>query len=524
MQIAVENLPDDLISLKEIVKDLLRDNQNKSLKIDFLQEQLRLFVLRRFQKKSERFIDPNQPSLFNEAEAELSKEPQSESNESDTEIEIKSHKRKARGKRVKLSPDLPKVRVEHDLSVEEKICPHHNIEMKRIGEEVSEQLDVIPATVQVLQNVRFKYACPCCDESPVKISPLPPQPIPKSNASPGLLAYIATSKYEDHLPLYRQEKIFSRFGAEIDRATMARWMIKISELCQPLLNLMLEDLLSGDILHCDETSVQVLKEPGRLAASKSYMWVLARGAPAKPLILYNYSPTRAAYVLEDLLADYHGFLNTDGYSSYESFASNRPHVKLVGCMAHARRKFWEAEKAGKKAGGSNLIATDGLVFIGGLYKIEREIKDASSEEKYLIRQEKSKIILEKFRSWLDQKMDEVPSSMLTGQAVAYANSEWEKLNRYLEDGRLHIDNNFCENKIRPFCLGRKNWMFSDTPKGAHASAAIYSLIETAKANDIEPFDYLSLIFAELPKAKTLADFEKLLAYNARENFGMINLN
>lgn len=517
MQIAIENLPKDAESLLKIII-------NQNAEIISLQEQLRLFVLRRYQKKSERFINPNQPSLFNEAEAELAKEPESSSDESAAEVEIKSYKRKARGKRLKLSPDLPRVRVEHDLSSEEKVCPHHNIEMNRIGEEISEQLDVIPATVQVLQNVRFKYSCPCCDESPIKISPLPPQPIPKSNASPGLLAYIVTSKYEDHLPLYRQEKIFSRFRAEIDRATMARWMIKISELCQPLLNLMMEDLLSGDILHCDETTLQVLKEPGRLAESKSYMWVLARGAPAKPLILYNYSPTRAAYVLQDLLADYRGYLNTDGYSSYESFAANRPQVKLVGCMAHARRKFWEAEKAGKKAGGSNLIASEGLSFIGELYKIEREIKALSPEKKLAVRKERSKIILEKFRVWLDQKTDEVPGTMLTGQAISYSNSEWEKLNRYLEDGRLHIDNNFCENKIRPFCLGRKNWMFSDTPKGAHASAAIYSLIETAKANDIQPFDYLSLIFAELPKAKTLADYEKILAYNARDNFSAPKLN
>jgi transposase len=517
MPMAIENLPKDAEALLKIII-------SQNAEIVSLQEQLRLFALRQYQKKSERFIDPNQPSLFNEVEAEASKEPESKSSAADSEIEIKSHKRKARGKRIKLSDDLPKVRIEHDLSAEDKICPQHNIEMERIGEEISEQLDVIPATIQVLQNVRFKYACSCCDESPIKISSLPPQPIPKSNASPGLLAYIATSKYEDHLPLYRQEKIFSRFGADIDRATMARWMIKISELCQPLLNLMLEDLLSGDILHCDETSLQVLKEPGRLAENKSYMWVLARGEPAKPLVLYNYSPTRAAYVLDGLLADYRGYLNTDGYSSYESFASKRPQVKLVGCMAHARRKFWEAEKVGKKAGGSNLIATEGLSFIGQLYKIERDIKDISPEEKYSARQEKSKIILEKFRSWLDQKMDEVPGSVLTGQAISYTNSEWEKLNRYLEDGRLHIDNNFCENKIRPFCVGRKNWMFSDTPKGAHASAAIYSLIETAKANDIDPFDYLSLIFAELPKATTLADYEKLLAYNARENYSVTNLN
>jgi len=334
MQFTVENLPKDADSLINIILNQKNIILNQTSEIISLQEQLRLLVLRRYSKKSERFEDPRQPSLFNEVEVEAGKEPESDTNANDSEIEIKSHKRKARGKREKFSDDLPKVRVEHDLSPEEKICPHHNTEMKRIGEEVSEQLDVIPATVQVIQNIRFKYACPCCDESPIKISPLPPQPIPKSNASPGLLAYIATSKYMDHLPLYRQEKIFSRFGADIDRTTMARWMIKLSELCRPLLNLMLEDLLAGDILHCDETTLQVLKEPGRKADTKSYMWVLARGAPFKPLILYNYSPTRAAYVLEDLLAEYRGYLHTDGYTSYESFAAKRPQVKLVGCMAH----------------------------------------------------------------------------------------------------------------------------------------------------------------------------------------------
>lgn len=521
MDIQLENLPQCANKLKNMVVELAQEIKslekklnNQTHRVSFLEEHIRLMTLRRFRKSSECYIDSKQPLIFDEIEQEA----QQEIEEKPSEIDVQPHKRQ-RGKRQKLPEGLPRIRQEFDLSAEEKICSQHNVEMKRIGEEVSEQLEVVPARVQVIQNVRFKYACPCCDESPIKTSPMPAQIIPKSNASAGLLAHIATAKYEDHLPLYRQEKIFQRQGIDLPRATTARWLIKAAEACRPLINLMQEDLLSGQVLQCDETTLQVLKEEDRPADAKSYMWVLARGDPLKPLILYHYAKTRAAYVIEELLGGYQGYLQMDGYSGYSSFVKHQPAIIHVGCFAHARRYFFEAQKAGKKAGGNNLIATRALQLFQKLYKIEKQIKGKSFDEIFDARQKLAKPILEEIRTWLDKNLDKVLDSSLAGKALKYLHSEWHKLIRYIDDGRLSIDNNYCENKIRPFCLGRKNWMFADTPAGAEASAILYSLIETAKANDIHPYDYLRLIFTLLPRAKTLEDYEKLLAYNVREHYG-----
>ncbi len=473
-------------------------------KIDQLQEQLNLLLHKRFAPSSEK-APAEQLSLFNEAEAD--EEPVDE----DTQVTIiAEHERKKRGRKA-LPESLPRIRVEHDLPESAKSCPC-GCQLTRIGEEISEQLDIIPAKVQVIQNVRFKYACKGGCEETIKTAPLPAQPIPKSNASPGLLAHIAVSKYQDALPLARQEKILQRIGVDIPRATLANWMIHLGRLIQPLINLMCETLLGYDILGMDETPIQVLKEVGRSPTTNSYMWVQRGGPPGQPVVLFHYAPSRGHGVVLELLPDYQGFVQVDGYEAYETAATLLPGITLVGCMAHARRKFDEAVKAQGKNPRTGK-AMMGLSYIRKLYRLEKTLKDASPEGRYLARQAQAKPILDALREWLDKSLPEVPPETLTGKALNYLNNQWDKLIRYLDDGRLSIDNNATERTIRPFVIGRRNWLFSDTPKGASASANLYSLIETCKANGLEPYHYLRYLFRELPKAQSLEQIESLLPFN-----------
>lgn len=251
-------------------------------------------------------------------------------------ITVPAHQRK-KGGRKPLPADLPRLEIVHDLSDEEKVCPHDGAAMKRIGEEVSEQLDIIPAQIRVLRHIRPKYSCPCCEEG-VKVAALPPQPIPKSMASPGLLAWVTVSKYQDALPLHRLEKVIQRIGVDIPRSTLAQWMIRCGQLVQPLINLLRDEMLAYDILSMDETTVQVLDEAGKKAQSKSYMWVQRGGPPGRPMVLFDYDPSRSAQVPLRLLEGYRGYLQTDGYAGYHAAVIYNG-LNQLGCWAHARRKF-----------------------------------------------------------------------------------------------------------------------------------------------------------------------------------------
>lgn len=499
-----DTLPGDVEGLQALVR-------RQAAQIETLQEQLRLALHKRFGRSSEK-ASPDQLRLFNEAEAESAA-----ASETDETVSVPAHQRRKRGRKP-LPASLPRIRVEHDLEDSEKACPC-GCQLTRIGEEVSEQLDYVPAELRVIQHVRFMYACHGCegtagDGPGVKIAALPPQPLPKSNASPGLLAHIVTAKYQDALPLYRQEKIFARLGIVLPRATMAGWMIRAGELVTPLLELMNQTVLDYDILQMDETPVQVLKEAGRAATSRSYMWVRRGGPPASPTILFDYAPSRGAAVPERLLQGYAGYLQTDGYEGYTSVGA-WPEIIGVGCMGHARRKFDEAVKAQAKAKtGRGGLAREGLDHIARIYAVEREArqKRLGPEARLALRQEKARPHWQALESWLKQSLAQVPPSTLTGKALAYLHRQWDRLIRVLEDGRLEVDNNLCENAIRPFVLGRKNWLFADTPRGAVASARLYSLIESAKANGLEPYAYLRRVFTELPAAQTAADIEALLPH------------
>jgi transposase len=482
--------------------------QKQAAEIQRLLEAVRLLRHQRFGRTSERVV-AEQRGLFNEAEQLVDT---ALPDEDEAEVSVPAHTRRKRGR--KPLPDwIPREEILHDLAEEEKVCAHDGTALQEIGREVCEQLEVIPAVFRVLRHVRPKYACPKC-KTGVKIAPVPPQPIPKSLASPSLLAHVAVSKYADALPLYRQAGMLERAGIELSRATLASWMVRASELLQPLLNLMAEEILSGDFLQMDETPFQVLKEEGKPATSLSYLWVRRGGPPDHPLLLFEYADSRRGQVAKDLLEGFQGILQTDGYEGYTEVGA-RPGVVHAGCWAHARRRFHDAVKAQKGGGKKSPRATkaqQGLAWIQKLYRIERNVAEASPDERLRVRDEKARPLVKKIREWLDASKDRVPPQSLTGKALGYLERQWPKLVRYLDDARIPLDTNLVENSIRPFALGRRNWLFADTPGGAQASAHLYSIIETAKANGLDPFAYLVHLFTGIPKAQRLADFEALLPH------------
>lgn len=506
------DLPDDIEALKAIIRRQQTEHQQQQedyeQQIVTLREQLNLALARQFGASSEQ-LSPDQLRLF----CELVEESEPTTADDDT-VEVPAHRRAKRGRRP-LPENLPRVEVVHDLTDEEKVCPKDGTALELIGEDSSEQLDIVPAKVQVIRHIRRKYACPCCEQH-VKTAPMPAQPIPKSIASPGMLAHVATSKYVDALPLFRQETIFQRMGVDIPRATFANWMIHCGQFIQPLINLMREHLLAGSLVQMDETPVQVLKEPGKSAQSKSWIWVSRGGPPRQPLVLYDYDPGRGKAVPQRLLDGYQGYLQTDGYKAYREVASHGDIVH-VGCWAHARRKFDEANKAqgrGKKPAGR---AMQGLAYIQKLYGIERALKEATPEARHMARQAQALPVLDQLRSWLDKSLPQVPPQSAVGKALNYLHEEWPRLIRYLDDGLIPIDNNLTENAIRPFTIGRKNWLFSDSVKGIESGTNLYSLIETAKANHLEPYQYLRHVFTELPKADSVEAIEALLPANIDTN-------
>lgn len=462
--------------------------------------------------------------LFDEAEATASVEVDSAkdqelSGEQDKENSKPGHMN--RGKRKPLAKNLPRRRIEVDLSEQEKICPKHQKPLIKIGENITEKLEIVPARSYVAEIAVLKYKCDCCEKEEhsltIKSAKRGKDLIPKSFASPSLLAYIAVSKFDDALPLYRLEEIFARYGIELSRATMARWMLLLGDKTQALINLIHEELIESSVLHCDETLIQVLKEANRRPEQKSYMWCLGRRLE-KPLILFRYFDNRSKKAGSELLTDFKGKLICDAYKVYSSLAKHLSFT-ISSCFAHARRKFWLAEKAAKKAGSSTkspLLASQALAYIKQLYLIEKQAQSKAADEVLALRTKKALPILGKFHQWLLTQQTKVLPKSAIGKAIDYTLAIWDSLTVYCQDPNLAIDNNWLESHLRPFVIGRKNWLFACTPKGADASANLYSLIESAKLNGLCPYSYLTLIFKELPKAESLAALERLLPHKAGE--------
>ena len=514
-------LPDNPVELKKIIAQLTAEKQSLcdqyesrfrqyESETELLREQIRKLFDQLFGRKSEKvFGGSPQLLLFDMPEID----PEAET-ETEEKVEIEAHSRKKPGRKP-LPDNLPRVEVVHDIDAAEKVCGC-GAALECIGEEVSEKLDIIPAIIRVIKHIRPKYGCRCCegveDDGPtIKIAPVPPQIVPKGIASAGLLAHILTAKFADALPFYRQEKQFARLGVEIGRATMCNWAMKVADGCKPLLDLLSREIRSGPLINIDETTVQVLREPGRSPTTKSYMWIFRGGDPQMPSLVYRYAPTRSGNVASSFVGDYEGAVQTDGYVGYDFLDANESIVHL-GCWAHARRKFMDASKAGSAKSKKNGSVDVALGYIRKLYALEKGAKTRKLDADRLValRQSEAKPLLDKFRKWLEKKSLHVVPKSLLGKVVSYTLDQWPRLVSYLEIGCATPDNNLAENAIRPFVVGRKNWLFAGTPEGAAASAAIYSLIESAKVNGLDTYKYLRYLFENLPFAQSEEDYQKLL--------------
>ena len=503
----------DTMPLNELVKALQSDNENLQFevielkaKVAWYEEQHRLSQHKRFGASSERY--EGQGQLFNEAEALADEEP-AEEQENQT---VPAHTRK-KPKRRSLADNgtLPRIIENIDLPECEKQC-RCGLHRFKMDEEISYKLKVEPAKVQIVEYHRHKYACAC--EDGIKTAPMPKTAIPKSIATPELLAWVITNKYCDALPLYRQGFILKRLGVEISRAVMADWMIKCSELLECLYEALRQRMVKQPCLQADETPLQVLKEPGRSPKNKSYMWVYRTATSlGSPIILYDYQTGKGHEHPEAFLNGFSGYLQSDGMSAYRTLSDKTPGITQTGCFAHVRRKFKEAFDAmPKKKGQPHKINRPAqvLAMIKKLYEIERRIKDKPAKERYRIRQEESKATLDKLKAWLDKNQPLILPKGLLGKAITYAQNQWPYVIRYIDDGLLDIDNNAAERAIKPFVIGRKNWLFAQSPKGARASAILYSLVETAKANGFEPYAWLCHVLTELPRLDKGQSIDHLL--------------
>ena len=473
-------------------------------------EQLRLMKLDKFGRSSEQC--PQQGDLFNEAEAILdADEADDNSDDDDDDTQTITYERR-KPKRKSLPENLPRETIVHD--VEDKHCDCCGHELHKIGEDISEKLEIIPAQLKVIEHVRPKYACSHCEqfgtENHIKQQKMPKCVIDKGIATPSLLSFIITNKYQYSLPLYRQSVMLEQFDIELSYKTMSEWMLKCSSFCELIYNYWHQTLLKQDHIFADETTHTV----NSVDKANCYMWVYCCGADSPPenthenspphIVLFDYHDSRKAQCSVDFLDGFEGYLQVDGYQAYE-----KTKAKLVGCWAHGRRGFVKAIKLQPK--GKTGKANQGLSFIQKLYAIESKLKGKSAAEKYRVRQQQSKPILETFKKWLEKAVNQTLPKSTLGKAIKYCLNQWDKLVRYLEDGRLNIDNNRAERANKAYVIGRKNWMFSQTERGAKASAILYSLVETAKANGVNVYDYIIFLFEELVKKPT--DLEPLMPWN-----------
>ena len=496
---------DGLIEQKDhLIAEHMRIIAEQQKLLRLMEEQLRLARQRRFGASSEKVSF--QGDFFDEAELEVAL--------SDVEAQLpdEAPSKPPRKKREGFSDRLPRIQIHLPLSDEEKAGAS-----KTFFAKVKEELDIIPAKAQIIEYWQEKAVFEGENgESMIKAAARPVHPLGKCMASVQLLAYILVAKYADALPLYRLEQILQRYGGSISRTTMANWIIRLDDVFKPLINLLREHQLGGDYLQADETRLQVLKEDGKPATSDKWMWLIRGGPPNQPAVLFEYDASRSEDVPSRLLDGFEGVLQVDGYAGYNQVCRDN-RITRIGCWDHARRKFVEASKAApaKKKGEKVSKADVAIGKIRKLYKIEDRIKDLEPEQKTALRQQLSQPILDDLHPWLQANSRRVPKDSLTWKAISYTLNQWDLLIGYVQDGRLHISNALAENAIRPFAVGRRNWLFADTPRGARASATCYSLIETAKANGLEPYDYLRHLLQNIAAADTVEKLEALLPWNMK---------
>ena len=479
-----DHLPDDVNLLKQMVREQAETIRESQQRIKKLEHYLELVLRRQYGPRSER-IDPNQLQLFaDEPVIEESGDPP----EDDEEDEQPAGNQKRHKGRRRLPDNLPRQRIEYEIPTDELPCPHCAEPRQKIGEDVSEQLEFIPASLHVIQHVRFKYACRACEEH-VVVAGKPAQPIEKGLPGPGLLAYTITSKYSDHLPLYRLEDIFARHGVELSRSTLCGWMARSAELLKPLYELMVKRVLQSKVIHTDDTPVSVL-DPSLPKTRTGRFWVYA-GDTRNPYSVYDFTTNRRRDGPELFLQGFRGYLQADAYAGYDRLCAG-PGVMEVACWAHTRRKFFDSRTTSPE------IAHQALARIRQLYAVERRTTEFAAEERQRVRQTESLPLLESFGVWLEEQSQRVLPKSPIGMSISYALSNWQALCRYTEDGDLAIDNNLSERTLRAQAIGRKNWLFVGSDNGGRTAAVLFSMTASCKRHDIDPFAWLREVLRTLP--------------------------
>jgi len=498
--------------LLSIIEEKDRRIAELEKQVEWFLTQIRLAKHKQYGASSEQ-THSNQMSLFNETEstAELTRP-------GPKITKVRAHYRKrTRLTTDKLPEDLPIEVIEHELPEEDRNCPECGSNLHTMGKEVREEIKIIPAKAVIVRHVRHIYACRNCeatsDHVPIVKADLPEPVIKGSFASPEAIAHIAVQKFMMSSPLYRQEQEWKQHGIQLTRQTMANWLVKSStDWLEPLYEKMKQKLLKHKVLHADETTVQVLKEPGKAAQSKSYMWLYrTSGEAKKQIVLYDYQPDRRSIRPKEFLEGFSGFLHTDGYEGYHKLPGN---ITIVGCLAHLRRKFFDGLKILPEEKKKDSLLLKGVKYCDRLFRYEREFALLEPDERLERRQRISKPLFEEFYTWIEG-INVLPGSSL-GKAVHYAREQKKYIERYLTDGRLEISNNRAERSIKPFVIGRKNWLFANTPAGARASAVYYSIIMTAIENGLNPYEYLKWVLTQMPnlgKSGYASTIEEILPYS-----------
>ena len=480
---------------QEIVSSLEQENKHLKEENQRLYDLIRMLKRDKFGSSSERVEEVSEQYIFNEIEKEAPKTPEGK-------IKVSYERKKGKSKRKPFPKNIEREEVIIGLPEAEKFCPHDGSALKEIGEVITEKMKSVPAQLTVLIERRKKYACPSCE---IHLAEAKSKSIlPGSIATPELLSYIIFSKFFQSLPLYRLEEYYKLNGVDLKRGTMARWLVQISEKLIPVWNILEEKAMDSAYLAIDATSVHVLKEDGRRAKSKSFMWV--RGSPEKGIVLFDYHPSGGGAVAKNLLTGFSGAVQADAHRGY--YALDRKKLHLMGCMMHARRRFHKAWLLGKKQPG---IAADALSMFKFIYDKEARYKKQSltpKERKEWREKEVGPSLIE-MKKWFGWQLAKVPPKSPIGNALKYFINEFEELTAFLRDGRYEIDNGWVERQIKRFAVGRKNWLFSATTEGANASSLLYSLVLTAKLNQKDPFKIMVEVLKKIPSAESIEDYEEI---------------
>jgi transposase len=494
---------DSIQALRELIDSLQAELKLKQLKIEALNYEVARLNRWRFGSSSESLDGSTQAVLFDAIVADTAVEDQAAQDAAKPPTPPQAKRQPVRQA---LPASLP--RIDHHHEIEQTHCSCGQ-PFKRIGQEVSEQLDCVPAQFFVLRHIRGKYACACCQT--IQAAPMPAQLIDKGIPAPGLLAQVVVAKHDDHLPLYRQEEIYARSGVHIPRSSMAQWIGICGVRLAPLAQALQEFILGHAVIHADETPVSMLA-PGKGKTKKAFVWVYrttnfaAHNGGARA-VLFDFTASRSGEHPRRVLQGFTGTLVSDDFSGYHALFAQG--VKAALCMAHARRKLFEAYELNGSA-----IAGQAVALIAKLYEIEREARELDVQARWRMRQQRAKPLADALHTWLIEQRPKLANADATAKAIDYSLSNWRALTRYLDDGNVPIDNNAAENAVRPLCVGRKTWLFVGSQQAGERAAVVLSLIESAKLNGHDPWAYLKDVFERLPTLKQ-RDLAQLLPHNWR---------